>query len=199
MRSSAAAIMSDVHNRPRASWIGLGAALFFAACRSPSGSSEAEKLAAQPLKLVVSVRSPSFADGAPIPPEFSCEGDDVSPPLTWDGVPEGAVELALVVDDPDAPHGTYVHWVLFGLDPSPRALGEGEVPAGARQSRNSGGDVGYTGPCPPRGDEPHHYRFTVYALRAGIDFDDGATTGEVLSAVRGTAISKGTLTGTFER
>jgi Raf kinase inhibitor-like YbhB/YbcL family protein len=188
-----------VRYQPRASWIGVAATLLVASCTSPSGSGDAEELADQPLDTAITVSSPAFADAAPIPRKFSCDGDDVSPPLSWDAVPDDAVELALVVDDPDAPRGTYVHWVLFGLQPSLTGLGEGEVPAGARQAKNSGGEVAYKGPCPPGGDDAHRYRFTVYALNDGLDANDGAATGEVLSAVSKTAIAKGTLTGTFDR
>jgi Raf kinase inhibitor-like YbhB/YbcL family protein len=197
--SAVAAIMFGVRCHSPASWICVAAALLLASCTSPSGSGDAEELAEQSLAAVITVSSPAFADAAPIPREFSCDGDDVSPPLSWDGVPDDAVELALVVDDPEAPRGTYVHWVLFGLDPAVSGLGEGEVPTGARQARNSGGDVGYKGPCPPHGDDAHHYRLTVYALGDRLGAANGAATGEVLSAVSDTAIAKGALTGTFDR
>ena len=114
-------------------------------------------------------------------------------------MPNAAVDLALVVDDPDASGGTYVHWVLFGLDPSATELEEGELPAGARQAKNSAGDAGYKGPCPPAGDDPHRYRFTVYALDKQLAADDGTGTGDALTAIREGAIAKGTLTGTFDR
>jgi Raf kinase inhibitor-like YbhB/YbcL family protein len=184
---------------PRAWWISAFAALLFASCKSPAGSGAAEDLAEQPLDALITVTSPAFAEAAPIPPEFSCDGDDVSPPLSWEGVPDDAVELALVVDDPDARRGTYVHWVLFGLDPSLTALEQGEVPEGARQAENSAGDAEYKGPCPPGGDDAHRYRFTVYALREEISVDDGTGTGDVLAAVSDAAIAKGTLTSTFDR
>lgn len=184
----------------RGLWTGVAPILVFASCASsPSGSGDAEKLAAQDVEASISVASPAFDQDAPIPPKFSCDGDDVSPPLSWDGVPDAAVELALVVDDTDASGGTYVHWVLFGLDPSTTELEEGQVPAGARQANNSAGDARYKGPCPPGGDDAHHYRFTVYALDEQIVADDGASPGDVLSAVAGAAIAKGTLTGTFDR
>ena len=119
----------------------------------------------------------------------SCGRD--GPPATW-------VELALV-DDPDAPRGTYVHWVLFGLDPSVSELEEGDMPAGARQAKNSAGDARYKGPCPPGDDDPHRYGFTVHALGKQLAADDGTGTGDALTAVRECAIAKGTLTGTFDR
>ncbi len=192
--------MCGVGRLLRSGWISVAAVLLFASCRSsPSGSGDAEELAEQPLEALITIRSAAFSEGAPIPPTFSCDGDNVSPPLSWDGVPDDAVELALVVDDPDASGGTYVHWVLFGLGRSLTGLEEGEVPAGARQATNSAGDVGYKGPCPPGGDDPHRYRFTVYALQEEITADDGAGTSDVLAAVSDIAIAKGTLIGTFDR
>jgi len=95
--------------------------------------------------------------------------------------------------------GTYVHWVLFGLDPSLTDVEVGVVPTGGRQAENSAGDAAYKGPCPPGGDDPHRYRFTVYALNDEIAADDGAAAGDVLDRVRETTIAKGTLTGTFDR
>jgi Raf kinase inhibitor-like YbhB/YbcL family protein len=175
-------------------------ALVFVSCESsPSGSGDAEKLAKQDIEASITVRSAALEQDAPIPPKYSCDGDDVSPPLWWDGVPKAAVDLALVVDDPDASGGTYVHWVLFGLDPSVTELDEAELPTGARQAKNSAGDAGYKGPCPPAGDDPHRYRFTVYALDEQLAAVDGAGTGDALIAVREGAIAKGTLTGTFDR
>jgi Phosphatidylethanolamine-binding protein len=110
----------------------VATALVFVSCgSSPSGSGDAEKLAEQDIEASITVRSAALAQDAPIPPQYSCDGDDVSPPLSWDGVPKAAVDLALVVDDPDASGGTYVRWVLFGLDPSVTELEEGEA-AGRR-------------------------------------------------------------------
>ena len=180
-------------------WIAGAVALAVASCGSaPAGSDAAEDLSKQPVDPVIAVSSTAFTEGQPIPVEFSCEGDDVSPPLSWDGVPAEAVELALVFDDPDAPDGTYVHWVLFGLDPSLTDLDRGVVPSGGRQAENSAGDAAYKGPCPPPGD-PHHYRFTIYALGAELTADDGTSGGDVLDRIRETATAKGTLTGTFDR
>jgi phosphatidylethanolamine-binding protein (PEBP) family uncharacterized protein len=130
----------------------VATALVFVSCgSSPSGSGDAEKLAEPDIEASITVRSGALEQDAPIPPKYSCDGDDVSPPLSWDGVPKAAVDLALVVDDPDASGGTYVHWVLFGLDPSVTKLEEGDLPAGARQAKNSAGDAGYKGPLPAGG------------------------------------------------
>ena len=106
--------------------------------------------------------SPAFADGADIPVRYTCDGTNVSPRLTWTEVPSGTRSLALIMDDPDAPRGTFTHWVLYDLPPELRELGEGAAPG--TSGRNSFGRTGYGGPCPPAGDKPHRYRFTLYAL-----------------------------------
>jgi Raf kinase inhibitor-like YbhB/YbcL family protein len=143
----------------------------------------------------LTVTSPAFGAGAPIPPEFTCKGSNTSPPLAWSGVPSGARSVALVVDDPDAPSGTFIHWVVYNIDPAQSAIAAGEVPKGASQAKNSGGGVGYTGPCPRSGT--HHYRFTVYVLRSPLTVPAGGDPGRVLVAIRGKTTARGTLTGTF--
>ena len=110
-------------------------------------------------------------------------------------MPDDAAELALVMDDPDAPRGTFTHWILFGLAASTTSLDEATIPDGARQARNSSGDAQYFGPCPPSGT--HHYRFTVYALDDSLDLADGAGTTEALHAIADHAIAQGRLVGTF--
>jgi Raf kinase inhibitor-like YbhB/YbcL family protein len=111
------------------------------------------------------ITSPAFADGAAIPVHFTCEGEDRSPLLTWSDVPEGTRSFVLVMDDPDAPRGTFTHWVLYDIPGETRELGE-NVPEGTvgLSGRNSFGRSGYGGPCPPPGDPPHRYRFTLHAL-----------------------------------
>jgi Raf kinase inhibitor-like YbhB/YbcL family protein len=145
------------------------------------------------------VTSPAFADGGTIPKRYSCDGEEVSPPLRWTGVPADARELALVVDDPDAPGGGFVHWVLFKLARDLAGLGENAVPAGAREAKNSAGRSGWSGPCPPPGDAPHHYRFTLYALRSPLSEKDGADADAVLSAIQDAATARGRLVGRFGR
>jgi Raf kinase inhibitor-like YbhB/YbcL family protein len=147
----------------------------------------------------ITLASTAFRDGATIPRRFSCDGDDVSPPLDWKGVPEKTRELALLMEDPDAPGGTFVHWVLFKLAPDRDGVAEAEVPQGARQGKNSRGDSGYAGPCPPEGDAPHHYEFVLYALDAPLDLPDGAAADEVRAAVGDTALARGELVGRFGR
>jgi Raf kinase inhibitor-like YbhB/YbcL family protein len=145
--------------------------------------------------VALTVTSPAFQDGAVIPREFTCKGANTSPPLAWSGVPDGARSVALVVEDPDAPSGTFFHWVVYNIDPAQSAVAPGEVPQGASEAMNSGGHVGYTGPCPRSGT--HHYRFTVYVLRSPLTVPVGGDPGRVLVAIRGKTTARGTLTGPF--
>jgi Raf kinase inhibitor-like YbhB/YbcL family protein len=156
-----------------------------AATSSPTTSSAAASIA---------VTSPAFADGAAIPEEFTCRGAGTSPPLSWTGLPAGTESVALVVQDPDAPSGTFVHWVLAGLSPAQDELPAGTVPDGAVEARNGRGEVGWTPPCPPSGT--HHYRFTVYALDRPVDVPSGADPDEASRAVEDAGVAQGTLTGT---
>ncbi|HKE99624.1 MAG TPA: YbhB/YbcL family Raf kinase inhibitor-like protein [Actinomycetes bacterium] len=172
----------------------LAAVVSLAAACSGGGGREVQATVPESIK----VSSPAFAEGAPIPPRYACTGAEVSPPLTWSGTPDDAAELALVVDDPDAPRGTFVHWVLFHLDPKLTRLDEGQVPVGAAQARNSAGRTAYRGPCPPAGPA-HHYRFTVYALGSRPDLPDGAGLERALDAIERAATARGRLTGTFAR
>jgi Raf kinase inhibitor-like YbhB/YbcL family protein len=145
----------------------------------------------------ITVTSEAFEEDQAIPRVYSCDGDDVAPPLAWDGVPADAVAVALVVDDPDAPGGTYVHWIVLDIAPAVTSVDEGGVPSGAVQAANSAGDASYAGPCPPEGT--HHYRFTVYALDAPTGLDEGASTEDALAAIDEHAMARGRLTGTYSR
>jgi Raf kinase inhibitor-like YbhB/YbcL family protein len=140
----------------------------------------------------------SGSSSGAIPLRYTCVGDNQSPPLAWSGVPGAAAELAVVVDDPDAPQGTFVHWVLTGLAPTRTALGAGERPPEAVEARGSSGETGYTGPCPPN-HQTHRYRFTVYALRSPAGVAPGAPFSAALSAVESRALARGTLTARFGR
>src|SRR5262249_60490836 len=139
------------------------------ACGGPTGPGPAASTAAAPAPptaapsgaAAIPVRSPAFAAGAMIPVRFSCRGSNRPIPLTWTGVPAGAGSVALIMDDPDAPSGTFTHWVVFNLPVTSRGITNGRLPAGAAQAQNGRGQAAYTGPCPPSGT--HHYRFTVYA------------------------------------
>jgi Raf kinase inhibitor-like YbhB/YbcL family protein len=164
-----------------------------AACSS-GGQPRTER--ALPERITVS--SPAFRAGEAIPRRFTCAGENVSPPLAWSGVPAGTVEVALVVDDPDAPGGTYVHWLVVGIDPARTELAEGALPAGARQGRNSAGKAAYSGPCPP-GGPPHHYRFTVYALKSKPEVGSDTSPEDAVAAIEAAATTRGRLVGTFGR
>jgi Raf kinase inhibitor-like YbhB/YbcL family protein len=147
----------------------------------------------------IRLSSPAFPPGGPIPQRFTCDGEDISPPLVWTGVPEATRTLALLVEDPDAPDGTFVHWTLFDMAAQTKALREDHVPADAREGENSFGDRGYGGPCPPEDDEPHRYRFLIYALRSKLGPGAGASAEDVRAAVAERAIARGRLTGRFGR
>lgn len=153
--------------------------------------------------MALELTSPAFDDGARIPERFTCDGADVSPPLEIAGVPEEAASLALVADDPDAPAGTWVHWVLWGLPGDRRELPEGvppgeEGPDGARQGTNDFGNSGYGGPCPPPG-APHRYFFKLYALEGTPDLAPGATKEELLEAIDPRVVASCELMGRYER
>jgi len=145
------------------------------------------------------------AEGEPIAQVHTCDGDDVSPALSWTGVPEGTAELALVVDDPDAPGGTFTHWLLYGLAAGETALPGGvpadeqvEGPPPLRQGTSDFGSVGYGGPCPPAG-ETHDYVFRLLALDTELDLAGGASRGVVLAAVEDHVIAEATLTAPYTR
>ena len=147
----------------------------------------------------IRLTSSAFEPDATIPREFTCDGEEVSPPLAWTGVPADARSLALLVEDPDAPGGTFVHWTVFGMAPDTEAIEAGRVPAGAREGENSFGDEGYGGPCPPEDDPPHRYVFTLYALRSDPGLEAGASPRDVRDAVADAAIARGQLTGRYGR
>jgi Raf kinase inhibitor-like YbhB/YbcL family protein len=165
-----------------------------AACSSGDGQPRPERALPEP----ITISSPAFTAGSPIPVQFTCDGDNLSPPLRWSGVPTGTAEVALVVDDPDAPRGTYVHWIVVGLDPTSTKLAEATVPPGVRQARNSAGKAAYTGPCPPDGPA-HHYRFTIYALQRPPDVGDAASPQATIQAIEAAARARGRLVGTYGR
>jgi Raf kinase inhibitor-like YbhB/YbcL family protein len=147
----------------------------------------------------IRVTSPAFEAGGTIPRRFTCSGENVSPPLAWSGVPADAGELAVVVEDPDAPGGTFVHWTLYAIPPDEPALAEGAIPPGAREGKTSSGDTGYSGPCPPEGDRPHRYEFLVYALSSRLDLEQGAAPDDVRAAIADAALARGRLVGRFGR
>ena len=150
----------------------------------------------------MNLTSPAFTQGQPIPIKFSCKGADVSPALVWSEPPAGTKSFALIMDDPDAPMGTWVHWVLFNIPAAARGLPEG-VPTsatladGSMQGVTSARSAGYHGPCPPSGT--HRYFFKVYALDVVLALKEGATKAEVLRAMEGHVLAQGQLMGKYKR
>ena len=151
----------------------------------------------------IAFTSPAFGDGKPIPARHTADGQDVSPPLKWTGVPESARTLALVCEDPDAPVGTWVHWVLFNLPAGVPELPEnvlpaGNAPHGARQGLNDFRHLGYGGPAPPPG-RPHRYFFKLYALDLELPLPPGASRKVLSQAMEGHIVGEGQLMGTYQR
>ena len=147
----------------------------------------------------LSLSSPAFSSGGSIPARYTCDGGGLSPPLSWSHVGH-AGSLALIVTDPDAPGGTFVHWVAFGIDPSVTEVHEGETPPGTRQGRNDFGKTGYGPPCPPAGDPAHRYVFHLFALEPGTRLPGpGASAADVTGAIDDHAVAEGTLTATYAR
>jgi Raf kinase inhibitor-like YbhB/YbcL family protein len=154
---------------------------------------------------MLKISSPAFSDGGPIPRAHTCDGADLSPPLSIVGVPEGTKELALIVDDPDAPGGVWVHWVIYRLPATTHALpagfpkeGETGKPIPARQGTNDFRKIGWGGPCPPKGPA-HRYAFTLFALNAELTTPAGATKSVLLAAMQGKVIEEATLVGRYGR
>src|SRR5215831_12873479 len=151
------------------------------------------------------LRSPAFAEGQPIPRRYTGDGEDLSPPLSWSGLPPRAMELALIVDDPDAPTSEpWVHWVIYMLPADEQGLVEGipplarpESPARCVQGKNSWGSLGYRGPAPPKGHGTHHYIFRLFALKDALDLPDGLDKGALLAAIQGHILTEAGLTGTY--
>ncbi len=144
--------------------------------------------------------STAFEHESAIPRRHTCDGDDVSPPLAWTGVPDTARSLALIVDDPDAPKGTWVHWVLYNLTADTNELGEGASTdqVAAVDGKNDFGRVGYGGLCPPSGSE-HRYFFNLYALDSSLSLAPAASKAALVSAMEGHILAQGTLTGKYKR
>ena len=132
-----------------------------------------------------------------IPVQYTCEGKDISPPLVIDGIPRAAKSLSLIVDDPDAPVGTWVHWVLWNIDPATRTIRENGVPSGAVQGRNDFKKTSYGGPCPPSGT--HRYFFKVYALDTMLAIPPTSTKADLEKAMRGHILAEGQLIGLYKR
>jgi Raf kinase inhibitor-like YbhB/YbcL family protein len=148
------------------------------------------------------LKSTAFSEGGAIPKKYTCDGSDLSPALTWAGAPAGTKSLALIVDDPDAPVGTWTHWTVWNISPE-AALPEGlakveSLSDGTRQGRNDFKRIGYGGPCPPPG-KPHRYFFKLYALDAKLDVKPGASRKELEGAMKGHVLGQKELMGRYGR
>ncbi len=173
----------------------LAVALLISAC---GGIGQKEPVATLTLK------SAAFEDGGTIPERYTCEGEDISPPLTWSGVPHGIKSFALTVEDPDAPGGTFVHWVIFDIPGNLTGLPEGVPKEEPRpkglgiQGINDFRLIGYRGPCPPPG-KPHHYVFTLYALDTYLDRPGGTSIQALRKAMEGHIKAQGQIVGVYGR
>jgi Raf kinase inhibitor-like YbhB/YbcL family protein len=180
----------------------LAASILLVSCSSKSAAHKraaAEKGATMGFAL----KSPQWNAGDAIPQQFTCDGRDFSPALEWDGAPEGTKSFSLVTEDPDAPGGTFIHWVLYDLPADVRALPENlpkqkELPDGTRQGRNGFGRIGYGGPCPPPGPA-HRYFFRLYALDKKLDLGAGASRAELDRAMKGHVLAQVELMGRYKR
>lgn len=173
--------------------------LLFYSCK---GREQAISEAAEGEKMEIKITSSAFAEDGLIPSKYTCDGSGISPPLQWELVPEGTKGIALISDDPDAPVGTWVHWVIFGLPAETRELEEDIppdeiLPNGAKQGTNDFGRIGYGGPCPPSGT--HRYFFKIYALNTELDLAAGATKSDLLNAMEGHILGQGQLIGKYKR
>jgi len=153
-------------------------------------------------KMEMKITSSAFSEGSMIPRQYTCDGDDVSPPLAWTGVPDGTKSLALICDDPDAPMGTWVHWVLFNIPASIKELpgnitSERIIKNSAKHGKNDFRKFGYGGPCPPGGT--HRYYFRLYALDTEINLEPGITKAELVKAIEGHILDEGQLMGRYKR
>lgn len=175
--------------------LGAGAVLALAGCGSSSGTEPSPAAAPPPPakgSTALRVTSDAFTDGGRIPAAYTCTGGGQVPTLAWSGDLGGAAAVAVVVDDPDAPSGTFVHRVVVDLPPTASGLAA-DPPPGAHQAKNSAGRTGWTPPCPPSGT--HHYRFTVYGLRTPTGLPDGVAAADAIRAINERAVVQGRLVG----
>jgi hypothetical protein len=145
------------------------------------------------------LKSSAFKAGEFIPQKFTCDGENINPFLEIRNIPPEAKSLVLIMDDPDAPAGTWDHWLLWNIDPKTQYIPEDSVPPGARLGKNSFGRLNYGGPCPPRGSNPHRYMFKIYALDVVLELPEGASKQELLKAMEGHILDEEALIGLYAR
>lgn len=173
--------------------LGVGLAIFImaAAAHVDAGGKERRSMAG------MKISSPAFVENGAIPAQYTCDGQDANPPLQIENVPGETRSLALIVDDPDAPGGMWVHWVVWNIDPTSREVGENSVPAGAVQGKNDWRRNSYGGPCPPSGT--HRYFFKLYALDTTLNLGAGTTKADLEKAMKGHVLAQTQLIGVYRR
>jgi len=167
----------------------------------PAGCQSKEQM--PQIQSTLSLTSAAFPDGGVIPDKYTCQGQDVAPPLSWGEPPAGTRSLALIVEDLDSPGGRFTHWVVFNIPADIRELSEAaspqsRLPGGALEGKNDFGKIGYGGPCPPAG-KSHRYQFNLYALDTTLNLEAGASRKQVVNALDGHTLALGQLTGTYQR
>ena len=178
----------------------VGIAIFFIVY--PTGLKQIEATTTKSLSRFI-LTSSAFKSGEDIPEEYTCDGADVSPPLSWSGFPAGTKSFILIVEDPDAPGGIFTHWIAYNISSKITSFPEnvekvGKLSNGIIQGMNNFGKIGYNGPCPPHGSR-HRYYFRIYALDCYVDLPPGATREEVLKIIKGHVIGEAELLGYYER
>lgn len=151
---------------------------------------------------MMKIESSVLKEGGMIPEKYTCDGDDISPPVSWSDIPQSSVSLALICDDPDAPAGTWVHWVIFNIPAQTSGLkefvpAERKLPDGSLQGTNDFRKIGYGGPCPPSGT--HRYYFKLYALDTKLELDAGATKWQLVQVMKGHILAEAQLMGKYKR
>jgi Raf kinase inhibitor-like YbhB/YbcL family protein len=181
----------------RATALACAAALIaLAGCAGTRGGTGS---APHPSGSTLGLSSSAFLDGSNIPARYTCDGEDISPPLTWTRVPARARSLALLVEDADTPGGAFLHWSVYDLPRGSSGINSERLPRGSIEGQNSFGHTGYGGPCPPKGHAAHHYVFSIYALDDSPGIPPGASPGTAREAITAHAITVGRLTGLYRR
>lgn len=151
------------------------------------------------MDMALTIKSSAFKDGEFIPEKFTCDGENANPLLEIRNIPPETKNLALIMDDPDAPSGTWVHWLVWNILPNTQYINEDALPDGAVEGKTSFGRPGYGGPCPPRGDKPHRYFFKIYALDGDISLEAGSSLEDLEKAMEGHIIEQSRIVGLYQR
>ena len=172
-------------------WIFIALILLLSGCIQPRANLSQKQDDGQ-----MNITSSAFAHTERIPRKYTCQGNDINPPLSWTGVPQGTQSLVLIVDDPDAPRGTWVHWVVWNIPADTKMIAKGNEPEGI-QGKTDFGTTGYGGPCPPSGI--HRYFFKIYALDVSLNLREGSTKKDLENAMKGHIMEKAELVGLYKR